>query len=360
MEVGKRQVNATRRHQPATKSHCEFRVITLLFGMPQLTRIAIHESQYPDRIRADLHRSLRERRVLHKYHYDSIKQTQRWLALHEAYSPFRKQSDVALLYESAARAAAQRVTSSIATVASLGCGGGKKDLLLLQQLQSASKQVAYMPSDVSSAMVLVALNTTFDAVAEEHRYPLVWDLAAVADWPRVMDALPLPSAPRIVTFYGMLPNFEPSILREFSSLLRPEDLLLLSANLAPGADYQRGVSSVLHLYDNAPTRAWLMVFLTDLGIEPSDGQMVFRIAEDPGTELLRIEAAFRFDQSRQILVDDSVYKFGRGDEIRLFFSYRHTCGRIQQLAAKHRLNVLEQWVSLSQEEGVFLLRRSQP
>lgn len=328
--------------------------------MPQLTRIAIHESQYPDRVRADLHRSLRKKRVLHKFHYDSVKQTQRWLALHEAYSPFRKQSDVALLYESAAQAAARRVTSPNATVASLGCGGGKKDLLLLQQLQSAAKQVAYMPSDVSSAMVLVALNTTFDAVAEEHRYPLVWDLAAVTDWQRVMDALPLPSAPRIVTFYGMLPNFEPSILGQFSRLLRPEDLLLLSANLAPGADYQLGVSSVFHLYDNEPTRTWLMVFLTDLGIEPSDGQMAFRIAEDSETELLRIEAAFRFDRSRQIQVDDSVYSFVRGDEIRLFFSYRHTPDRIELLAAKHRLNVLEQWVSASQEEGVFLLKRSEP
>ena len=57
--------------------------------MSAVAHVAIHPSQFPAQVRRDLLESLRTRRVNHKFHYDSIKQTQKWLALHEAYSPAR-------------------------------------------------------------------------------------------------------------------------------------------------------------------------------------------------------------------------------------------------------------------------------
>ena len=57
--------------------------------MSSLAHIAIHPSQFPEQVRRDLLESLRTRQVNHKFHYDSIKQTQKWLALHGAYSPSR-------------------------------------------------------------------------------------------------------------------------------------------------------------------------------------------------------------------------------------------------------------------------------
>ena len=43
--------------------------------------------------------SLRTRRVNHKFHYDSVKQTQKWLALHQAYSPTRNDADCRAIYD---------------------------------------------------------------------------------------------------------------------------------------------------------------------------------------------------------------------------------------------------------------------
>ncbi|MGA2030252.1 MAG: hypothetical protein ABSG87_09295, partial [Verrucomicrobiota bacterium] len=57
--------------------------------MPSTANVIIHASQFPENVRCDLLESLRTRRVNHKFHYDSIKQTQKWLALHQAYSPSR-------------------------------------------------------------------------------------------------------------------------------------------------------------------------------------------------------------------------------------------------------------------------------
>ncbi len=57
--------------------------------MPITANIIIHESQFPENVRRDLLASLRTRRVNHKFHYDSVKQTQKWLALHQIYSPSR-------------------------------------------------------------------------------------------------------------------------------------------------------------------------------------------------------------------------------------------------------------------------------
>ena len=52
-------------------------------------------------MRRDLLDSLRSRKINHKFHYDSVKQTRKWLALHETYSPSRIDPDCAAAYEQA-------------------------------------------------------------------------------------------------------------------------------------------------------------------------------------------------------------------------------------------------------------------
>ncbi len=54
-------------------------------SMSSVAHVTIHPSQFPDAVRRDLLASLRDRQVNHKFHYDSIKQTQKWLAIHQAY-----------------------------------------------------------------------------------------------------------------------------------------------------------------------------------------------------------------------------------------------------------------------------------
>jgi len=50
-----------------------------------LANVTIHSSQFPENVRRDLLDCLRARSVNSKFHYDSWKQAQKWLALHEAW-----------------------------------------------------------------------------------------------------------------------------------------------------------------------------------------------------------------------------------------------------------------------------------
>ena len=321
--------------------------------------MAIHTSQFPEQVRRDLLESLRTRQVNHKFHYDSIKQTQKWLALHQAFSPSRSDADCAAIYDSSFMAAAGRLNSSVVHLIGLGCGGGQKDTRLLRLLQQGGKQVAYTPSDVSVAMVLVARTAALSVIGAKDCHPLVCDLASADDLAEVLAQQTKPGATRLITFFGMIPNFEPLIiLPRLADLVRPADYLLFSANLAPGYDYRAGVRRILPLHDKELTRDWLMTFLLDLGVGQGDGELRFVIEDDSaGSGLKRIAAYFHFVRARQIKVDEELFEFRAGESIRLFFSYRHTPENISALLGGHGLKVLDQWVAKSEEEGVFLCQR---
>ena len=328
--------------------------------MSSLVQVAIHASQFPDKMRGDLIESLRTRRVNHKFHYDSVKQTQQWLALHQAFSPSRTDADCAVTYDRSFAAVAARIDSRRVHLIGLGCGGGQKDRRLLKLLQESGTKVFYTPSDVSTAMVLAARQVATAVVRPDDCFPLVCDLGAADDLPAVLDALSVSDAARLVTFFGMIPNFEPCvILPRLAGLLRPADYLLFSANLAPGADYAAGAQRILPLYDNALTREWLMTFLLDLGMEATDGELRFTVEDDPaGSGLKRVAAYFQFARPREIQVDAQRFEFSSGESIRLFFSWRHTPPLVRSLLGKHGLSVLDKWITKSGEEGVFLVSRA--
>jgi len=319
--------------------------------------VAIHLSQFPENVRRNLLASLRTRRVNHKFHYDSIKQTQKWLALHEAHSPARRDENCLATYAAAFAATAEKIKARQVHVIGLGCGGGQKDVQLLKQLQSRGKKTFYTPCDVSVAMVLVARQAALSALPVESCFPFVCDLATAEDLPAAFSQSRAPRAARLVTFFGMIPNFEPpQILPKLAALVRPQDWLLFSANLAPGADYATGMRKILPQYDNPLTRDWLMTFLFDLGVAARDGQLRFSI-ETGGLGLKRVVARFHFHRARTIQVSGQKFSFTRGEVIQLFFSYRYTPERVRKILSRHRLEVREEWITNSGEEGVFLCRR---
>ncbi len=327
--------------------------------MSSVVDVAVHSSQFPEKVRGDLLASLRTRKVSHKFHYDSVKQTQKWLALHQIYSPSRNDRDCAATYDRAFAGAVGRIKSKSIHVLGLGCGGGQKDTRLLRLLKLRGRQIAYTPCDVSAAMVLTARQTALSVLPGKRCCPFVCDLGTAADLPECLVARP----PSLVTFFGMIPNFEPpEILPKLASLIRPQDQLLFSANLAPGRDYAAGSQKILPQYDNPQTRDWLMTFLLDLGVERGDGRLTFSLQEGR-RGLKRIVAMFQFNRARQIAVEPNIFKFRRGEMIRLFFSYRYTPALVHKILRDHGLFVLEQWITSSQEEGVFLCgkqRESRP
>ncbi|HZQ46363.1 MAG TPA: L-histidine N(alpha)-methyltransferase, partial [Verrucomicrobiae bacterium] len=253
-------------------------------------------------------------------------------------------------------AAAERIKATAVHLIGLGCGGGQKDARLLRLLQQCGKQVAYTPSDVSVAMVLVARNAALSVISARDCHPLACDLGSADDLAAVLEQQTRGGDARLITFFGMIPNFEPEIiLPRLAGLVRPADYLLFSANLAPGPDYAAGVQRILPAYDNELTRDWLMTFLLDLGVEQGDGELRFRVEDDPaGSGLKRVAAYFHFGRTRRIQVDEEVFEYRAGEAIRLFFSYRHTPEKASTLLGQRGLKVLDQWITKSGEEGVFL------
>jgi uncharacterized SAM-dependent methyltransferase len=321
--------------------------------MSPIASVRIHASQFPENVRRDLLASLRARRVNHKFHYDSVKQTQKWLALHQQYSPTRNNADCLAIYEKSFVAAAQIASPQIHVVG-LGCGGGQKDARLLKLLAASGKEISYTPCDVATAMVLVARQTALAVVPGKKCFPFVCDLAVADDLPVSL----LTPHVSLITFFGMIPNFEPEvILPKLASLVRPHDWLLFSANLAPGDNYSAGVRKILPQYDNAPTREWLLTFLLDLGVERDDGTLDFQIETDAATGLQRVAAHFCFQRPRWIEVESERFEFASGDSIQLFFSYRYTPERARAALAEHGLEICESWIAASEEEGVFLCRK---
>ena len=326
--------------------------------MSSVVNVAIHVSQSPENVRRDLLASLRSRRVNQKFHYDSVKQTNKWLALHQAYAPSRNDTDCAATYDRAFAAATQHIKAKQVHLAGLGCGGGQKDTRLLKLLRAGGKAVSYTPSDVSMAMTLVAQQAAKQVVKEDQIFPFVCDLATADDLARVLATRHPSPVTRLVTFFGMIPNFEPQdILPKLAKLIRRQDILLFSANLAPGTDYAAGVAKILPQYDNELTREWLLTFLLDLGVERGEGKLRFGV-ERGADSLRRVMAQFYFKRACHFAVEGETFAFRRSESIRLFFSYRYTPGLVRAELAKHKLRVCDQWITQSGEEGVFLCQRA--
>jgi len=327
--------------------------------------IAVHFSQYPERVRSDLMQCLQTRTVRHKFHYDSYKQAQKWLMLHEAYSPARNDPGCLEIYNQAFAHVANLFHNTSVHVIGLGCGGGHKDAALLEQLslwrsrptREKPPSSVYTAVDVSMPLVVAAQERARQFTSATHGVisdlEIGHDLGETLRGPEVSgDA----SVPRIFTFFGMIPNSEPDvILPRLRQLLACDDVLLVNANLAPGSDYMSGVQQVLPQYDNPLTADWLLTLLYDLGVQCQDGELKFRVEKCP-CELLRIRADFTFTAPRAISFDTQVFKFVPGDAIRLFYSYRYTPELLEKTLAAHNFAIGERWIAPSGEEGIFVVK----
>jgi L-histidine Nalpha-methyltransferase len=324
--------------------------------MPATVPVTVHASQSPENIRRGLLAGLRARRIAPKYLYESRHQAQKWLALHEAFSPARTDPDAIAIYDRSFAAAVEMLRARRVRVIGLGCGGGQKEASLLALLAKKGRALSYTPCDASLPLVLASTRAAEAAAPGITCHALLCDLSTADDLPAVLDQLEPRNAPRLYTFFGIIPNFEPDdILPRLSALLHPDDLLLFSANLSPGPDYAAGVERIFPGYNNPETRAWLLAFIRDIGIDPSDGVLEFSIEEAPG--LRRIAADFRFLQNGTLTVESDHFDFAKGENLRLFFSYRYTPDRVGQLLRSGQIEVVNQWITQSEEEGIFLCRR---
>lgn len=295
-------------------------------------RAIIHPSQSPARVEAQRADCLRQRSVAAKFHYETPRQAELWLKLHAQYAP---PTDMAAPYKTTAKALANTWPHPDGTLIALGCGGGEKDLIILKALPEATQ---FIPTDVSEPLAL----KTAEAIPGAK--PLVFDLAAAEDLPVFLDQHAGPN--RIYTFFGIIPNFPPNeILPQLRALLKPEDRLLLSANLAPD-----GITNILPQYDNAPTREWLGEFPRTHGA--GKGEVEITIEMDGPLE--RIAAHFCFIETCTMSANGERFDFIAGDALRLFVSYRYTLQSLAETLASHNIVIENAFLSASGEEGVFV------
>jgi len=328
--------------------------------MDHVALVGVHQSQFPSRYARGLADGFHARAIPHKYHYDTPKQALKWVALHGKYSPYASDPACRELYRAAARAAAARVQPNIAHVVGVGCGSGLKDLHVVEELRALGRGVVYTPCDVSAAMTLVALENAAELFRGLQVSPLVFDLPACGTLPALLKPMEPVGSARVMTFYGMLPNFEPGrALPALVRAVRAGDWILVGANLCSEEALAADLAPILPQYDNPETLDWLFTILSDVGVRREDGAFTCAVRSEGGAAALRrIEIFFNFSRRVELALPGSPAAMEAGDSLRLFFSYRHTLRQAADLLASHGLATVEHWVSPAGDEGIFLCQRA--
>ena len=329
-------------------------------SLKNFQQVYVHPSQFPQKVYQDYIQSFISKQIHHKFHYDSVKQSQKWLKIHESYSPARNTDDGMGCYQQSFHYVKDRIVTNLDfDLIGLGCGGGEKDKSLLMTLAGSYRNLTYYPVDVSLPLSLISAQKIKDYSSQVEVMPIVCDLLFADDLVSgIQSEQGLRS--KIITFFGMIPNFLPhEILPILARFINHEDMLLMSANLSPGEDYLGGIDKVLSQYDNHLTRDWLMTILLDVGINKDDGEIRFSVKDDLiDPDLKRINAIFEVYRKIKLKIDDHLILWQPGDEVQLFFSYRYTSPKLETVLRQYQLNLVDYWEGADQEEGVYLIAKS--
>lgn len=322
-------------------------------------QVFVHPSQFPDQVYQDYLLGFSGKQINHKFHYDSVKQSQKWLKIHQEYSPSRTNLDCVDAYEKCFQKTAETLDNfSSLQLIGLGSGGGTKDTLLLSFLSNQGRELIYYPLDVSLSLSIISAQKARSSFPELSVQPIVCDLLHADDLMLQINKRNEQER-RIITFFGMIPNFYPQqIFPILNNFLTEGDLLLLSANLSPGSDYVRGIEKILPQYDNELTKDWLITVLEDAGVNRENGNMNFGIKDDDkNPNLKRVNASFELNNDVNFKLDEQLIEWKSGDKIGLFFSYRYTTAKLQEILSSYGINILNYWEAANQEEGVYLCQK---
>lgn len=325
----------------------------------EFEEVYIHSSQFPDQVYKDYREGFKLKKIPHKFHYDSVKQSQKWLKLHQVFSPSRNNLDCVVSYEQCFGKTAEILKdSSKIEVIGLGSGGGTKDTLLLSSLVKTTPEIFYYPIDVSLSLAVISAQKARANYPQIEIKPVVCDLLYADNL--IKQISQKNNSKKIITFFGMIPNFTPNeIMPILSNFLQSGDLLLMSANLAPGDDYLEGIKKISCQYDNDLTKDWLMTILLDAGIDINDGKIKFTIEDDlQGNDLKRIIAHFELEKDVTFQLDEETIEWKKQDKVQLFFSYRYTTERVKKTLKNYHIEVIEYWEANNQEEAVYICQKT--
>jgi L-histidine N-alpha-methyltransferase len=218
--------------------------------------------------------SLRANELNPKLLYVTPRQTELWRQVFLKHSPIHGNPEFARIYRDAFTRLAEEWSPGKIWLVGLGCGTGMKERELCSQLESNGHEVTFSAIDVSRDLAAESAQRLADAGARSERH-YVCDLYWISSIQRWLDEINAADR-RIITLFGLVPNLPPPfVVRLLSDLLRPGDVLLINAHLAPvgdGVDLEEAMQKVLPQYANPETLAWLGAALDQWKLRESMGE----------------------------------------------------------------------------------------
>ena len=301
-------------------------------------RAICHQGQSQAEVETKRADCIRQRDIAAQFHYETDRQASLWLNVHKRLACSK---ELIRPYGETAEALASGWAYPDGALIALGCGGGEKEIGILRALPKGTR---FVPTDVSIHLALKTAQAALEVNPSWVVMPLVFDLALADNLLEFIDQHV--GQNRVFTFFGIIPNFSPSlILPRLRILLRPEDRLLLSANLAPN-----GMDPILPQYDNDITREWLAEFPMKHGA--GQGDMKFTV-ESSGY-LQRIVAHYHFSESCVMEANGEFFEFQSGNSLQLFVSYRYTVESLRDTLEQYGISIEDAFLTSNGEEGVFI------
>ena len=266
-----------------------------------------------------------------------------WKKVHLTCSPFYRRPAVRRLYTQPTTVLRVLLRHNPYNFIALGCAEGLKESLLLRKLP---KPTLLLTADTCLSMAKFAARK-LPARAKIARQIDLTSPSSISRilTPRIPNSKSkAPRPARLITLYGVLPNLDPlPLLRCLVKHMAPKDLLLFSANLAPGKNGRWGACRVLPQYDNPLTHKWLQGVVLRTRPRLSPGSIHFGVYPDTTqSSLSRIEA-------RWFVGSKSTHT--------LFSSRRPTLSQVESWIRTSGLNRIHQWIEPKGEEGVWLTTR---
>ena len=322
--------------------------------------IDFHPSTLEETLREEAIESLRANRIDPKFLYITPHQTELWRQVFLKHSPIHGNPEFTRIYREAyAQVALQFQNRNIALIG-LGCGTGLKERDLYSILQASHCDVRFSAIDVSHNLVLESVQKLTKAGAS-HRRSLVSDLTQTDFLKSWLDRFEN-DLPRVMTFFGLAPNFIPSVMAHLlRAALRPGDVLLASAHLAPARNENReeiaaAMNSILPQYHNRETFAWLSAALQHWDLED--------LVETPEIKVREMEGVPAFLASTRWKSSLPFERWGHRfspkteDPLRLFFSLRYTLALFEEVL--RREGFVFELLSLTscRQEAIWCIRRA--
>lgn len=308
----------------------------------QTLAIDFHPSARDVAIEREAVELLRANRIDPKFLYATPRQAELWRQVFLNHSPIHSNPEFARIYRDAFAQIAGRIQSRKVLIVGLGCGTGLKESDLYSHLKARGCEAHFSAIDVSYDLVVESVQK-LAAAGASHERSLVCDLVEadfISDWLNRSAG----DSPRVITFFGLVPNLAPStVIRLFRAVVRPGDVLLASAHLAPvgeGIDVATAMQRVLPQYDNPETQAWLTAALEELGLKDQ--------VELPEMKIGGMEGVPAF-------VATARWKSG-GAPLQLFHSLRYTPSLFEETLRNAGFDMERLAITSCREEAIWAIR----